>query len=73
MPGKMPHENGDGSTMVGRPLRRENPHKYLLYKPTFSQVIMFLSSGTVCIHLSVVLPSVKIKSVNNYPMHSNRV
>ncbi|XP_034232212.1 protein SCAI [Thrips palmi] len=45
MPGKMPHENGDGSTMTGRPLRRENPHKYLLYKPTFSQVIMFLSSG----------------------------
>lgn len=45
MPRKMPHENGDGSTMVGRPLRRENPHKYLLYKPTFSQVIMFLSSG----------------------------
>lgn len=51
MPGKMPHENGDGSTMAGRPLRRENPHKYLLYKPTFSQVIMFLSSGNFIFHV----------------------
>uniref|UniRef100_A0A1B6EB07 Protein SCAI n=1 Tax=Clastoptera arizonana TaxID=38151 RepID=A0A1B6EB07_9HEMI len=32
-------ENGD------RPIKRENPHKYLLYKPTFSQVMVFLSSG----------------------------
>lgn len=32
-------ENGD------RPLRRENPHKYLLYKPTLSQVLVFLASG----------------------------
>ncbi|GLG98836.1 Uncharacterized protein GBIM_05412 [Gryllus bimaculatus] len=32
-------ENGD------RPLKRENPHKYLLYKPTFSQVMVFLASG----------------------------
>ncbi|KAG8326257.1 hypothetical protein J6590_047627 [Homalodisca vitripennis] len=32
-------ENGD------RPLKRENPHKYLLYKPSFSQVMVFLASG----------------------------
>ncbi|KAL0279960.1 UNVERIFIED_CONTAM: hypothetical protein PYX00_001400 [Menopon gallinae] len=32
-------ENGD------RPAKRENPHKYLLYKPTFSQVMVFLASG----------------------------
>lgn len=32
-------ENGD------RPPRRENPHKYLLYKPTLSQVLVFLASG----------------------------
>lgn len=32
-------ENGD------RPARRENPHKYLLYKPTLSQVLVFLASG----------------------------
>ncbi|KAF4521725.1 hypothetical protein B566_EDAN012173 [Ephemera danica] len=32
-------ENGD------RPLKRDNPHKYLLYKPTLSQVLVFLASG----------------------------
>ncbi|XP_039287520.1 protein SCAI isoform X1 [Nilaparvata lugens] len=32
-------ENGD------RPPKRENPHKYLLYKPTFSQIMVFLASG----------------------------
>ena len=32
-------ENGD------RPIKRENPHKYLLYKPTFSQIMVFLASG----------------------------
>lgn len=32
-------ENGE------RPLKRENPHKYLLYKPTFSQIMVFLASG----------------------------
>lgn len=26
-------------------MKRENPHKYLLYKPTFSQVMVFLASG----------------------------
>ena len=25
--------------------KRDNPHKYLLYKPTFSQLYTFLSSG----------------------------
>ncbi|KAG1714779.1 Protein SCAI [Nymphon striatum] len=38
-PGRVPFENGD------HPLKRDNPHKYLLYRPTFSQFIVFLSSG----------------------------
>nr|XP_045596796.1 protein SCAI-like isoform X3 [Procambarus clarkii] len=41
-PSKIPFENGDAS---GRTLKRENPHKYLLYKPTFSQLMVFLASG----------------------------
>ncbi|KAK8372471.1 hypothetical protein O3P69_010546, partial [Scylla paramamosain] len=28
-----------------RTMKRENPHKYLLYKPTFSQLMVFLASG----------------------------
>lgn len=56
-PGMVPNENGlDGVGMGGgsaggsvlglRPhTRRVNPHKYLLYKPTFSQFLLFLSSG----------------------------
>ncbi|XP_023244550.1 protein SCAI-like, partial [Centruroides sculpturatus] len=40
-PGRLPFpENGEQ-----RPLKRENPHKYLLYKPTFSQLFVFLASG----------------------------
>jgi hypothetical protein len=40
-PGRMPFtENGDQRTV-----KRDNPHKYLLYKPTFSQFFVFLSSG----------------------------
>ncbi|XP_076058908.1 protein SCAI isoform X2 [Oratosquilla oratoria] len=39
-PSKLPF-NGDSS----RPVKRENPHKYLLYKPTFSQLMVFLASG----------------------------
>lgn len=40
-PGRAPFpENGDH-----RPVKRENPHKYLLYKPTFSQLYVFLASG----------------------------
>lgn len=38
-PGRQPFENGD------RSIRRDNPHKYLLYKPTFSQLNTFLASG----------------------------
>ncbi|KAL3871080.1 hypothetical protein ACJMK2_039100 [Sinanodonta woodiana] len=38
-PGRPPFENGD------KPGKRENPHKYLLYKPTYSQLNTFLSSG----------------------------
>ncbi|XP_064616454.1 protein SCAI-like isoform X2 [Liolophura sinensis] len=38
-PGKQPFENGD------RLSRRENPHKYLLYKPTYGQLNTFLASG----------------------------
>ncbi|XP_068212778.1 protein SCAI-like isoform X1 [Palaemon carinicauda] len=41
-PSKIPFENGDTG---GRTLKRENPHKYLLYKPTFSQLMVFLASG----------------------------
>lgn len=25
--------------------RRENPHKYILYKPTITQIMMFLATG----------------------------
>lgn len=32
-------ENGDRRSM------RDNPHKYLLYKPSLSQLMVFLSSG----------------------------
>ncbi|GFV61782.1 protein SCAI [Trichonephila clavipes] len=41
-PGRIPFppDNGDQ-----RPAKRENPHKYLLYKPNISQLIVFLSSG----------------------------
>ncbi|OWF49719.1 protein SCAI-like isoform X1 [Mizuhopecten yessoensis] len=44
-PGKPPfvrphaYDNGDRNN------RRDNPHKYLLYKPTFSQLNTFLASG----------------------------
>ncbi len=34
-------ENGGGGVV----LKRENPHKYLLYKPTVSQFSVFLASG----------------------------
>ncbi|MCL4127006.1 UNVERIFIED_CONTAM: hypothetical protein GTU68_047934, partial [Idotea baltica] len=40
-PGKMPF-NGE---TTGRTSKRENPHKYLLYKPTLSQLMVFLASG----------------------------
>lgn len=36
-----PMENGSGG--VG--LKRDNPHKYLLYKPTVSQFTVFMASG----------------------------
>ena len=39
-----PHqENGDSNGRTAG--KRENPHKYLLYKPTFSQLMAFLASG----------------------------
>merc|ERR1712106_388084 len=38
-PGRVPLENGG---VMGR---RENPHKYLLYKPTLPQLQVFLASG----------------------------
>ncbi|XP_072045111.1 protein SCAI-like isoform X2 [Amphiura filiformis] len=34
-----PNDNSD------KPIKRENPHKYLLYKPTFGQFYAFLSAG----------------------------
>lgn len=33
-------ENGDNRRSM-----RDNPHKYLLYKPSLSQLMVFLSSG----------------------------
>merc|ERR1719210_451166 len=39
-PGRMPLENGSGVV-----LKRDNPHKYLLYKPNVSQFTVFLASG----------------------------
>ena len=33
-------ENGDNRRSI-----RDNPHKYLLYKPSLSQLLVFLSSG----------------------------
>ncbi|TRY63940.1 hypothetical protein TCAL_10957 [Tigriopus californicus] len=39
-PGRSPFENGGGIGM-----KRENPHKYLLYKPTVSQFLIFMASG----------------------------
>ncbi|BFZ05585.1 hypothetical protein BsWGS_08624 [Bradybaena similaris] len=38
-PGKTPFENGD------RTSKRDNPHKYLLYKPTYGQLNTFLASA----------------------------
>lgn len=42
-----PHLQSPGPNQVNgeRPSRRDNPHKYLLYKPTLSQVLVFLASG----------------------------
>ncbi|XP_037525158.1 protein SCAI isoform X3 [Rhipicephalus sanguineus] len=37
-----PENGGTGDSRTGK---RENPHKYLLYKPTFSQLFVFLASG----------------------------
>ena len=38
---KFSQENGAG----GVALKRDNPHKYLLYKPTVSQFTVFMASG----------------------------
>ncbi|EGW04646.1 Protein SCAI [Cricetulus griseus] len=39
-----------------KPTRRENPHKYLLYKPTFSQLYTFLAASfKVCLVQSFLL------------------
>jgi hypothetical protein len=45
-PGRMPFFLSDGSGGSSTGLnKRDNPHKYLLYKPTFSQLFTFLASG----------------------------
>ena len=46
-PGRQSMENGAcaGPTGPAGCLKRENPHKYLLYKPTVSQFSVFLASG----------------------------
>lgn len=41
-PGMVPNENGLDHRHF---TRRVNPHKYLLFKPTFSQFLIFLASG----------------------------
>ena len=38
------NENGE-RTSSSAGYKRENPHKYLLYRPTFSQLFVFLASG----------------------------
>lgn len=35
--------------------RRENPHKYILYKPTITQIMMFLATG-LCINFVSPIP-----------------
>lgn len=41
-----------------KPAKRENPHKYLLYKPTFSQLYTFLSASfKVSLHLTTPVQS----------------
>ena len=47
-PARIPLENGlggPGGAVMGRAGGRENPHKYLLYKPTLPQLMVFLASG----------------------------
>lgn len=42
------NENNGGERIAStnsNPYKRDNPHKYLLYRPTFSQLFVFLSSG----------------------------
>ncbi|KAK3853647.1 hypothetical protein Pcinc_039823 [Petrolisthes cinctipes] len=36
---------GVSGTGASKGMKRDNPHKYLLYKPTFSQLMVFLASG----------------------------
>ncbi|XP_035684793.1 protein SCAI-like [Branchiostoma floridae] len=44
--GAQPEKEGEtGENDENIPGKRENPHKYLLYKPTFSQLYTFLASG----------------------------
>lgn len=45
--GRMPYSvpGSKGYIENGDRRMRDNPHKYLLYKPTLSQLMVFLSSG----------------------------
>jgi len=47
MMGPYPHHMGQPlpQSTSSSNLRRENPHKYLLYRPSFSQLFVFLASG----------------------------
>lgn len=36
--------------------RRENPHKYILYKPTITQIMMFLATG---LNINFILISIR--------------
>lgn len=38
-------QHGQSSHLPQSSYKRENPHKYLLYRPSFSQLFVFLASG----------------------------
>lgn len=46
--------------------RRENPHKYILYKPTITQIMMFLATGLNILYIDL---HKKISIFNNYFAH----
>src|SRR6185295_19294591 len=43
--GKENHANGNGSATTQSIVQRENPHKYLLYKPSFAQFYTYAASA----------------------------
>lgn len=43
--GMVPNSIQNAAMVVDRNFSRDNPHKYLLYKPTIHQLLVFLSCG----------------------------